>query len=698
MAGSSLPPVRKTGSFKRLQGIAGTGGLNQGTGNANGRTSVSSSGSMREAPGTRRPVTGTSTPQPAVVGTPAAPRKIEYGGYQSADAIQSKRPEGDYSSWQATQAPQQNMQMHPSVHATAGSGMARNLNEKRGGDRTGVEVIGAGGTPVRIDNNQQIAGAATEEQARQTRTVDRNSIYYDRQQDPDQVVGDVTRLSALRRDRLSPDITDQERNHIEVQIKELEQGLEQSYQKDPRLKELAAQTEAPLNTNIVDSEYAKMEAESKVYAEKRQARVDKLYSDIAQQEKILAAGLQNMDPGAVQAASRALEDLKAELKGMGGGTPSTTGQQSTSQALTSSSGGSDIATSGSGLTPEQEKASGTTATPGAGATFVGGQKYYDKLPLEGKQAADDLAAINAEQQKAHDAGDSRRFYDLQKTYDEAEARYLAAGGTRKLRAFTDMPITEDTGQTTTLDGFKSDIPTYQSDDAEAIATAERKARMAEYQKLVDEPYDTYAIERQYDQNIEAARQSAARNKALALRGMQERGAYSGASVNQMMGQNTEAGYGYDVAAQQEEAKLGLSKAVAVQQSLMQQTQNKINAAQAALSIAANAEEAAKARAHVAMLQAQQTKDQAKLMELQQEMNTPSTGMQIAGLGIQAVGAIGALYTGGASMVAANAINNQIQGSAPGTQAAASNFNYTSAPGTTDSWNTGRSGNASVRLS
>jgi hypothetical protein len=192
-------------------------------------------------------------------------------------------------------------------------------------------------------------------------------------------------------------------------------------------------------------------------------------------------------------------------------------------------------------------------------------------------------------------------------------------------------------------------------DAANVATT-----TAHVEKLLDTPLDLTALNESFDRQIDATRQAGARNKALALKAIQERGAASGSSVNQMMGMQTEAGYGYDTQNQAQETMLGLQKEMAKVEATKEDANRKLNWAMTLYNNAKTDEQKNKAWNQYLAQQDILKQQQIYQSNIEAEMNSPSLAMTLAKVGVGVGGAVLAPFTGGTSLLVAGAAMGGLQ--------------------------------------
>jgi hypothetical protein len=199
------------------------------------------------------------------------------------------------------------------------------------------------------------------------------------------------------------------------------------------------------------------------------------------------------------------------------------------------------------------------------------------------------------------------------------------------------------------------VSTARGEAQQAQNTALVNSSLEDLRAEVNKPINLTELTAGYDRAIEAHRKSSARNKALALKAMQEQAAMSGMSVNQLVGASSESGQAYDTQNQAQDTMLNLQKQQAIYQETARQTQNKIQLAQQIYNRATTVAEQQEARMHMDKLNVEQEAARARQAEIEAEMNSPSLAMQIAKIGVGVGGAVLAPFTGGASLAASGAI-------------------------------------------
>lgn len=712
MAGSSITSPRKSGSIKRLTDIANP---------PNRPDSPEMPRGPISNPGPNRAVAPGSDTKPANISgirNPGINRDYEYG--QVAGSY--KEPGSPESYWyprsfegktigagintnfqQPTQVitgqqlgPALNIQQR-AAKRPQGSGMVSTGGihgsvSHRAGDRTGVQVTGAGGTPIRVDNNKAIQGQATAQQSQYVQRRDKNSIYYD--EAFDRAETDKENQAALS---ASPQYIDKQRNTLAM-----DRGFVTPGQKvidgGTNLREGVVNVPKPMKDD---------REEKAAEAARREASKQVVYTISGRRFKVDPNDPTNMvditDPNnPVQVAPDRAQNLYIyDIQGKGLQPEITYPEDS---KTTGAQGGSEIATSQHGLSLMD-----VLDPVGAIASAVTGDENVQTMHT-GVALGGPLGGIAASKATSHSIDDedrlddpneiSRRYPGL--TVEDAttllgmDYQFAADGGrvvTPSGREYTGSEIT---------DFLKGDMRGYENaqegvgdlmyirgqaakkkgEDDLANKQAIAAQSLEDLRSLMNQPVDTSAVTQQYDKVIESNRRAAARNKALSLRAIQERGAYSGASVNQMMGQSTEAGYGYDTQAQQQEAALGLQKAQAELQSALMQNQRKIDLAMLVYNNATLAADKKEAWLAMQAAQDQQNQYNAQMQAIQAEMNSPSLGMTLAKVGIGVGGAVLAPFTGGASLAASGALlgGMQAMGGGGGGAPMYMPYQYQSAPG------------------
>lgn len=495
----------------------------------------------------------------------------------------------------------------------------------RAGDRTGVQVTGAGGTPIRVDNNKAIQGQATAQQSQYVQRRDKNSIYYD--EAFDRAETDKENQAALS---ASPQYIDKQRNTLAMDRGFVTPG-QQVIDGGTNLRGGVVNVPKPMKD---DREEDSKTTGAQVGSEIATSQHGLSFGDVAGAI---------VDPvGTIAAAVSGDENVKTLHTGvaLGGPIGGVAASKATSHSIDDEDrqdDPSEVARRYPGLTPEEVSALQAMgyefSADGERIVTAGGVEYT------GSEITDFLK------------GDMRGYDNA--TEGVGDLMYIRGEAAKKKG---------------------------ESDLANKQALADQA--LADLRSEINKPIDTSAVTQQYDKVIESNRRAAARNKALSLRAIQERGAYSGASVNQMMGQSTEAGYGYDTQAQQQEAALGLQKAQAELQSALMQNQRKIDLAMMVYNNATLAADKKEAWLAMQAAQAQQNQYNAQMQAVQAEMNSPSLGMTLAKVGIGVGGAVLAPFTGGASLAASGALlgGMQAMGGGGGGAPMYMPYQYQSAPG------------------
>lgn len=702
MAGSALKPPRKSGSpgrliniDKRLAGMSGNAGLNQGTGVAKPGTNVMRHDDTRYG-GTAHPVarwgdekldpykapTERNIAPPGVEPPPAATsiKPVRTTGYL-ANAKPFAPQEAGKPTWGqpygpdivGTQQPQ--YELGPALtkeewrsRAPVGSGMVTKAGDvRRHGDRSGVQLVSKGGTPITVDRNQQIAGEATDAQKQQVQESSKDSIYYNESRDPAAMESQARQLTSdidkYARQMLDPNLSDYDRAVARDNLMKSEASLKKLKESSPMAADFANKQQAEGKESF--NQY-RQESMDTVHERKVQEDGNRYY-DIQDQIEALNKEIQRKTYEAVNArdaneAARRQNDIIGLLQQV---------QQLDKEAK-------DL-----GPPPE-----GFVRTKSSNLAFLGapavaaGQSLAAPIAVGVGKAWDWLKGTDHEQLLEDAPKDLSSQVSLmgRMGIDEDTANYMYGQGWRAStdgdrlikpdgsESFDSGEINEgkigDSGDDD-LNGIFYDGAKHAGEAKQARKEKELRDRsdalynnaMAEYNK----PVDYSEVDRYFKEQQDSIQKSAARNKALALRAAQERGAYSGASVNQMMGQSTEMSYAYDTEAQQQEAALAYQHAMARLQTDLQQKQGKLNLLTMAYQNAADTEKAVATQGAIMSLQADINKQQTIYQNMQN--SGPGIGSYLLAGGIGVAGALGSVFSGGAAGVAAAGAIASILGSA-----------------------------------
>jgi hypothetical protein len=192
--------------------------------------------------------------------------------------------------------------------------------------------------------------------------------------------------------------------------------------------------------------------------------------------------------------------------------------------------------------------------------------------------------------------------------------------------------------------------------------------------MLEKSIDWAAFDKQFDELQQKIQQSSARNKALTLKALQERNAQSGGSVNQMMGEQSQAAYGYDTEAQQQEAAARLAKESQKLAMEMDRDAKRFQLYKDRWSKTADGAERAKLAQSMAAIETEQYNRSMLQYKIQQEASKPGIGMTLAKIGIGIAGAAGAIFTGGTSLAGAAAVIGGLGTAASMAGSVASDYN------------------------
>lgn len=571
--------------------------------------------------------------------------------------------------------PYQKQQAQMRNGPSAGSGTVTQSNGQPNvsGNRTGPQVTSAGGTPISVDNNQQIRGQATAQQNTNTQIQNPNSVFYDRAKDPLAVAQDKANAAAWANYRNQGNQLNGRLNQSNP-INTLKQGgtgvANGSYVDKPK---------PPTSWGMDANGY---NPGSNPATPPVNISPDIGYSTsglVANNSTPLPQRSYSPPPPANMPAGSPAASTSAQA-------PAPTGTMNNTLGLTNS---------GSALSPADQRAAETNAKfdpnaqihygkdPGGdlGSAILGGLKgslvpgaSAEATLVGGKNGTGGGGPLDAGTASATDVanqlgGDANDPNFIDYLINEKGFKPYDSDGDGKVDTLRSPGGTKLDG--TEVTGFKSDpenskemVSAYkdyqEAKNQNSLDIAQQKkdellkSSTDELRKAIDAPIDTTAVEHAFDQSISAIQATNARNKALALRGMQERGARGGISVNQMMGMQTEAGYGYDTQNSQQLAAINLAKEGTKLQTIIDQNNKKIQLASALFDRAANADDQARAMSTMHSLQAENDAKQANLFSIQQQANAPSLGMTLAKVGIGVGGAVAGFFTGGATVPLAGA--------------------------------------------
>jgi hypothetical protein len=606
-------------------------------------------------------------------------------------------------------------------------------------------VIGGGGTPIRIDNNQAIPGAATREQAENIRTVNKNSVMYNQYKDPNEIKAKTDNLSRewdrLSRAAIDPDATPEQREAAQKQLNSVEEEMnwygQQSEEATKGLTDAKGAYEPGLNEyrTGVDAT-TKQRADDAAAAEANKTRttastntvgealtkLDQMFTTRAHGEDIEPGDLRHYDDNMV---NRRVNEITELVGTLGDGSLRAFGLQARVVELLQDIKNSDdpnlvrrryhevknvlgelgalgsasgtvpptaegaVSSSSSGLTPTGASQQSLTSVDGQQPTTQSGTVTNPSEPMDvsGVPVSRHDATTKPGRDQHGDpkynkvisgmsANDVAEVFNIppdQALYYLNNGAVFRPNGTMSVggNEYDGSEVTDATTANGDAENAQAGQALYAGWTA-SVETENNRIRAGAGKELTDlaktgvekqlnTPLDLTAVTRGFDRTLDAQRQSAARNKALALRGIQERGAYSGASVNQMMGSSTEAGYGYDTEAQAQETMLNLQKEMAIVNATKEDAARKLNWATMLYNSAKTSEDLDRARIlmneHSEVLRQQGIREQ----QIQNEANKPSLGMTLAKVGIGVGGAVLAPFTGGSSLLVAGALGAGLQG-------------------------------------
>ena len=760
MAGSSLPPVRKSGSptrlsdFKKIQSVAGTGGRvnpNTATPSAPSRNIVN----PNAPPGVTPPGGGRPQVTNREIGAPTAQENYEEQLRRRIRAENTVRDRTDpMDAWKnytpKEREPQYTANTQAPVQASwlerpaVGGGMVRGRGEApHRVDRTGVEVTSVGGTPIRIDNNLAIPGQATAAQAQEIRTTNKNSVDYNQYKDYEAIAKQSAAYASewdrLSRAAIDPNATPEQREKAANDLKLLEddmkyygeqsdrsgQGLAAEKAKyEPGVNQYRGEVATAAKKKADEEEAAAAAAQRKTVstnnANEAKAKLGQMFTtpvsgwarggatvdtstltgdhnlvnrraneinnllptigDNSPQAQTLRNDITRMlselassdDPNLIRRRRNSINESLDQLASLGSG--------GTTTPPVSSSG---IATSGQGLAPtgqsqqsltsvdgQQPTTQSATTAPTSGpidpisglppnrhdATRTPGRdKHGDPRYDEniGGMTANDVAEV-------YNIPPDQALYYLQNgatfspdgtvmkvggvTYDGSEIFDALSGNTiDPQNAKAGQALRTGWVNQVTEEGNRSRLAAEQAglDDAQKRVEAE-----------LNKPLDLTALTRGFDRTIAAQKQSAARNKALALKAQMEQGAESGASVNQMMGMATETGYGYDTEAQMQATALNLQKEMEIVKATKEDASRKLGWAINLYNNAKTDADRAKYWAYKTQQDEVLRQNQIHEANIAAQANDPGIGAYLAAAGIGVAGALGSIFSGGATGVAA----------------------------------------------
>lgn len=698
MAGSTFKPPRPSGSVKRLMGVAqnqgvpastpqntrlqGPPGFQQPAPKTRAQNDVGAIRSAQDTVDTRRKYNSTNRLVPSIT-------QDGYAKPIAANPAPAERPK--YT--QAAPAPEPVNTKH------VGSGMVTTQGQQHTQDsRMGVNV----GNQITVDNNQASPGAASQEYATEVRNYDPNSIYYDAERTRQH---DLTKPSITTAAQQQFNQSGLDQNGISSPAQFNKQGLLPGREGVVKLP-MGQQTAERLKTDA--AAYRKEQDVASRTGPTYQ--LGSVTYSVAPDGRVIDITDPNNpkpiseDGGRAETyRSRARDGIAQQV-----GQYAHEGIATQGRGLSAAQGGNTQFTNVG--TKKSALSLGDILDPvGAIAGAVTGDNTVRDMHT-GIALGGPVGGVAASKMSDHSIDDSdrtdapseitRRYPGL--TEDEANdlvklGYEFSADGERVVTPsgveYTGSEISDFLkgdmrGYDNATEGV-GDLMKIRSDreknKGEADLANKRALEAQALQQLKDEiakPIDISEVSAGYDKALHDTRQAGARNKALALKAMQERGAYSGASVNQMMGQQTEAGYAYDTQNQAQESMISLQKAQAEVQAAMMQNQRKIDLANLIYAKASTTADQQAAWMQMQQAQAAQNQYNAQMQAIQAEMNSPSLGMTLAKVGVGAAGAILAPYTGGASLLASGAILGGMgaMGGGGGAPGYIPQYQYKAAPG------------------
>lgn len=536
---------------------------------------------------------------------------------------------------------------------------AQNGPQRVAGDRTGIQVTSAGGTPIRIDNNRAIPGLASQKQIADAQIQNQNSKYYDAKKDP----AVIAREKAAEAQRAADEAAKQDERYGEG-------GFFGAKRREAKMRK-ENDTPSPVDPNSGDV--------YQVGQNKVLKTVDGRYIDVTdprnQYEVPTAMSRLDNTIAAIDSGSATRLGSSAQMSlpkaaptgnvgtSASGLAPSTSPQAATPQQhnMLVSTGSSNIGTSSSGLS------SLTQARHAEDAKLNSSNNTVTVSPK-----SDPTGSLHSVERSSNDVAKelggkwTGAFVDYWK---EQGGQFLDSNGDGRVDAlltpngtlYDGSEITDAAGGADPenaaegshlYDEWKKEQDLVKQETKVEEQQGLSKEAYKQIQDELNKPLDLTAINKAFDEQLAAARQANARNKALALRSMQEGGARAGLSVNQMMGMQTEAGYAYDTQNRQQEAAINMAKEGTALQAQIDQNNKKIQLATMAWQKAADKEMQAESFLAMQQLQSANEEHQARLAGIQSAYSSPGIGMTLAKIGIGIGGAVAGFFSAGAGWAGA----------------------------------------------